>query len=160
MKDTGKTTQIGTLVMASNHIGCTDDIPNRALETLKTADLVLFEEDRPARQTLKAAGIRRDYLKFNEHHQMQTLDEVAEALKKGRTVIYMSDQGSPALPPAPDQGPPAPQQLTQGSRGGCSQIRSQQLSLLSLFALLMLCCGRNRRQSSSSAEENVSMDSA
>ena len=82
MKNTGKTTQIGTLVMASNHIGCTDDIPNRALETLKTADLVVFEEDRPARQTLKAAGIRRDYLKFNEHHQMQTLDEVAEALKR------------------------------------------------------------------------------
>lgn len=97
MKNTGKTTQIGTLVMASNHIGCTDDIPNRALETLKTADLVVFEEDRPARHTLKAAGIRRDYLKFNEHHQTQTLDEVAEALKKGRTVIYMSDQGSPAL---------------------------------------------------------------
>ena len=83
--------------MASNHIGNPADIPQRALELLKTADLTVFEEDKPARATLKAAGIHRDYLKFNEHHQEVTLEDVTACLKEGKTVIYMSDQGSPAL---------------------------------------------------------------
>jgi 16S rRNA (cytidine1402-2'-O)-methyltransferase len=97
VKNTGKTAPEGLLVMASNHIGCVDDIPSRALEYLRTADLVVFEEDKPARSTLKAAGIHKEYLKFNEHHQEFTLDEVKNGLKAGQTVIYMSDQGSPAL---------------------------------------------------------------
>jgi 16S rRNA (cytidine1402-2'-O)-methyltransferase len=97
VKNTGKTTTAGLLIMASNHIGRPEDIPPRALIALKEADLVIFEEDKPARQTLKAAGIHRDYLKFNEHHQQDSLEEATEALKKGSTVIYMSDQGSPAL---------------------------------------------------------------
>ena len=83
--------------MASNHIGRPEDIPQRALIALKEADLVIFEEDKPARQTLKAAGIHREYLKFNEHHQQESLDDARAALKTGKTVIYMSDQGSPAL---------------------------------------------------------------
>ena len=97
MKNTGKTATTGTLVMASNHIGNTLDIPRRSLKILKTADLVVFEEDKPARSTLKAAGIQKEYLKFNEHHQREALDEVVNSLKKGLTVVYMSDQGSPAL---------------------------------------------------------------
>ena len=66
--------------MASNHIGRPEDIPQRALIALK-ADLVIFEEDKPA-TTLKAAGIHRDYLKFNEHHQQEFLTMLALHLKR------------------------------------------------------------------------------
>lgn len=83
--------------MAANHIGCSDDISSRSLALLRTADLVVFEEDRPARAALKLAGIHRDYLKFNEHHQKDSLDEIQSALSQGKTVIYMSDQGCPTL---------------------------------------------------------------
>lgn len=59
--------------------------------------MVVFEEDRPARAALKAAGVQREYFKFNEHHQDITIEHVRESLKSGLTVVYMSDQGSPSL---------------------------------------------------------------
>lgn len=87
----------GVLVMGANSLGLAADIPQRSLEFCRTADVVVFEEDRIARQTLKAAGIHRDYLKYNEHKQKDTLDDVRTALNDGKTVLYMSDQGSPII---------------------------------------------------------------
>ena len=85
------------LIMASNHLGKEEDLPFRSKEALKNSDLVIFEEARPARQALKASQVTREFLLFNEHTQKETLEEVRKALKKGKTVCYMSDQGSPTL---------------------------------------------------------------
>jgi 16S rRNA (cytidine1402-2'-O)-methyltransferase len=57
-------------------------------------DVAVFEEDRPARQALKAAGVHRPYLKHNEHRDDGTLAEIESALRAGKTVSYMSDQGT------------------------------------------------------------------
>lgn len=90
------------LILAANGIGNPKDIPQRSLEALRTADLLVFEEDRPARQALKAAGIHRDYVKLSEHQQESTLELVKESFYAGKTVCYMSDQG---LPTIADPGP-------------------------------------------------------
>lgn len=87
----------GTLIMAAGAIGNPADIPTRALEVLRTADLLVFEEDRPARAMLKAAGVHREYLKYSEQDEIQTIREVEKALKRGEKVCYMSDQGCPTL---------------------------------------------------------------
>ena len=87
----------GTLIMAAGAIGNVIDIPTRALEAIRTADLLVFEEDRPARAMLKAAGVHREYLKYSEQDEVQTIREVEKALKRGETVCYMSDQGCPTL---------------------------------------------------------------
>jgi 16S rRNA (cytidine1402-2'-O)-methyltransferase len=89
--------QTGLLIMASNSLGNVLDIPKRSLEAAASSDLVVFEEDKIARQVLKAAGVHREYLKFNEHRQKDTLEEIRDALNAGKTVTYMSDQGSPVL---------------------------------------------------------------
>lgn len=86
-----------SLIMASNHLGNEDDLPLRSKEALQNSDLVVFEEARPARKALKASGVKREFLLFNEHAQKDTLEEVRRALKKGQTVCYMSDQGSPTF---------------------------------------------------------------
>ncbi len=85
----------GKLILAGNAIGNPTDIPVRALEALRAADLVIFEEDRPARAALKAAGIHRSYLKLNEHDSKETLALARTALKARQTILYMSDQGMP-----------------------------------------------------------------
>ena len=87
----------GRLIMASNSIGNNLDIPNRSLEHVREADLIVFEEDKPARQVLKTAKVHREYLKYSEHNQESTLVEVRNKLKEGKTVCYMSDQGVPTL---------------------------------------------------------------
>lgn len=88
---------LGTLIMASGSLGLDEDIPARSLQALRSADLVVFEEDRVARARLKAAGIHREYLRYSEHQEEATLDAVRAALKQGKTVVYMSDQGTPVL---------------------------------------------------------------
>ena len=87
----------GKLTMASTHIGCLEDIPVRTLDNLRLADLVVFEDHRPARTMLRQAGIHREYLNYNEHHQSETLSAVREALNRGQHVVYCSDQGCPSL---------------------------------------------------------------
>jgi 16S rRNA (cytidine1402-2'-O)-methyltransferase len=87
----------GKLVMASNSLGLAVDIPARSLAAVKDADLVVFEEDRGGRAVLKAAGIHRDYLRYSEHNQIETLENIVAALRDGKTVAYLSDQGCPGL---------------------------------------------------------------
>ncbi len=83
--------------MAATHIGNPEDIPPRSLEALRKADLLIFEEDRPARSFLKAAGIHREYERWSEHKQSNTLENAIEAFGSGQWVVYMSDQGTPNL---------------------------------------------------------------
>jgi 16S rRNA (cytidine1402-2'-O)-methyltransferase len=90
-KNSGK----GRLVLAFGSLGLMDDVPLRSLEALRTSDLLLFEEDRGARQYLKAAGIHREYLRLSEHRESLALEEAEAAFKRGQTVVYMSDQGAP-----------------------------------------------------------------
>ncbi len=91
-----KTSQ-AKLIMAANSLGQPGDIPLRSLEALRTSDLLIFEEDKPARQALKAAGVHRDYLKLTEHNEKETVLAASAALKAGKVVCYMSDQGMPTL---------------------------------------------------------------
>lgn len=87
----------GTIILASSHIGNPEDTPKRSLEALKLGDLLVFEEDRPARKLLKTAGINKSYLKYNEHSRHETINSIIKNLKDGKTVVYMSDQGCPSL---------------------------------------------------------------
>ena len=87
----------GTLIMAASHIGDVEDTPKRTLLALQQSDLLIFEEDRPARLLLKQAGIHKHYIKYNEHDPQETLDILRDHLKAGKTAVYVSDQGCPTL---------------------------------------------------------------
>ena len=87
----------GTIILAGNSLGNPTDIPARALDALRASDLLVFEEHKPARMALKAAGIHRDYIRYNEHSKSDTIDQIQSALKSGQTVTYMSDQGMPNI---------------------------------------------------------------
>ena len=97
MREQEDASAAATLIMASTHIGNIDDTPSRTLESLASCDLVVGEEDAPLRALLKRAGLQRPYLKYNEHHQNDTLQQVRAALARGETVLYVSDQGCPGL---------------------------------------------------------------
>lgn len=98
----------GTLILASTHIGNLEDTPFRTLLAIHSADLRIFEEDRPARQLFKLirekgmGGDERNtaplpYLKYNEHAPQDTLALLKTSLKEGKTAVYVSDQGCPSL---------------------------------------------------------------
>jgi 16S rRNA (cytidine1402-2'-O)-methyltransferase len=83
------------LFILGTTLGAIEDIPTRTLDVVRSCDLLVVEEDRPARQVLKAAGIHREYIKWNEHQSKSVMDDVRSALNAGKTVAYLSDQGMP-----------------------------------------------------------------
>jgi 16S rRNA (cytidine1402-2'-O)-methyltransferase len=93
--DTDK--KIGTLWMAATTLGDMKDIPVRSLELLKTCPFLVFEEDKQARQFLKAAGVQRQWMRYTEQREAFTLEELERELRSGNDALYMSDQGTPGL---------------------------------------------------------------
>ena len=81
--------QKGKLIMASNSIGNNSDIPLRSLEYVKTADLLVLKKINLEDRCLKTAGIHRDYLKFSEHLQTDTLDSVKSAKVRKNSLLYV-----------------------------------------------------------------------
>lgn len=79
-------------------VGNLGDITLRALELLKTADLVLAEDTRTTGRLLKHYDIKarlQSHHKFNEH---QTAEAVAERLAASdETVVLVSDAGTPGI---------------------------------------------------------------
>ena len=79
-------------------MGNLGDITLRALELLKTADLVLAEDTRTTGMLLKHYDIKarlQSHHKFNEH---QTAEAVAERLAASdETVVLVSDAGTPGI---------------------------------------------------------------
>ena len=89
---------MGKLYLVPTPVGNLGDITLRALELLKTADLVLAEDTRTTGILLKHYDIKarlQSHHKFNEH---QTAEAVAERLAAGdETVVLVSDAGTPGI---------------------------------------------------------------
>lgn len=87
----------GRLYLVSTPIGNLADITLRALETLKTVDLIAAEDTRRTRQLLSHFDIHTrlvSYHAFNEHRKTEALLDRIEA---GDAVAVVSDAGTPAI---------------------------------------------------------------
>ncbi len=85
------------LFVVPTPVGNLDDITLRALNVLRTADLLLAEDTRTTGILLKHFGITVPMLahhKFNEH---QTVLSIAKRIKAGSTVALVSDAGTPCI---------------------------------------------------------------
>ncbi len=89
--------KMGTLWMAATTLGDMRDIPLRSLELLRDSPFLIFEEDKQARQFLKAAGVQRQWMRYTEQREAFTLEELEKELRAGKDAVYMSDQGTPGL---------------------------------------------------------------
>ena len=89
---------MGKLYLVPTPVGNLGDITLRALELLKTADLVLAEDTRTTGMLLKHYDIKarlQSHHKFNEH---QTAEVVAERLAASdEIVVLVSDAGTPGI---------------------------------------------------------------
>ena len=85
------------LYIVPTPVGNLDDMTFRAIEVLKTSDLILAEDTRTSSILLKHFDIHtplRSHHKFNEH---QTVAGVAEQLRSGLNIALISDAGTPAI---------------------------------------------------------------
>ena len=85
------------LYLVPTPIGNLKDITLRAIEVLKTADVILAEDTRTSGQLLKHLEISRplqSYHIFNEH---KTVEKLVDRMNKGEVFALISDAGTPAI---------------------------------------------------------------
>lgn len=85
------------LYLVPTPIGNLGDITIRALEVLKSADLILAEDTRTTRILLDHYGISvslRSHHKFNEH---RSLEAVCDSIARGTVTALVSDAGTPGV---------------------------------------------------------------
>lgn len=87
----------GKLYIVPTPVGNLGDMTPRAVETLKSSDLILCEDTRTSAVLLRHFGINvptASHHKFNEHNA--TLP-VVEKLENGATISLISDAGTPGV---------------------------------------------------------------
>lgn len=85
------------LYLVPTPIGNLQDITLRALETLKTVDVVLAEDTRTSGQLLKHYEISAKLQAYHQHNEHQTVEHLVQRLKGGETMALVSDAGTPAI---------------------------------------------------------------
>jgi 16S rRNA (cytidine1402-2'-O)-methyltransferase len=87
----------GTLYLVATPIGNLQDISLRALETLKTVDLIACEDTRHTRKLLTHFGISARLTSYYEHNEQERAEELSELLINGKSIAVVSDAGTPAI---------------------------------------------------------------
>ncbi len=88
----------GILYLVSTPIGNYDDITIRALNTLKTVEVVVCEERKEGQRLLSHYGIQAPILdQLNEHNETAGCFHILEYLKSGKNVALISDAGTPVF---------------------------------------------------------------
>jgi 16S rRNA (cytidine1402-2'-O)-methyltransferase len=87
----------GTLYLVATPIGNFEDITLRALEVLRTADLVVYEERREGERLLRHFQIQKPVETLNEHNEAAASFNILAHLKEGKTIALVSDCGTPVF---------------------------------------------------------------
>jgi 16S rRNA (cytidine1402-2'-O)-methyltransferase len=85
------------LYVVATPIGNLNDITLRALEVLKSADVIAAEDTRHSGNLLRHFEIRKPLVSYHEHNEAMRSAELAERLAAGEDVALITDAGMPGL---------------------------------------------------------------
>jgi 16S rRNA (cytidine1402-2'-O)-methyltransferase len=85
------------LFVVATPIGNLGDITLRAIEVLKSADVVAAEDTRRSGMLLKHLGIKKPFVSYHEHNEAARTTELVERLGRGENVALITDAGTPGL---------------------------------------------------------------
>ena len=87
----------GTLYVIATPIGNLEDITIRAINTLKSIDMIACEDTRRTRILTERYGINKQLVSFYSYNQMRKTSYLIEELKKGKNIGLVSDAGTPGI---------------------------------------------------------------
>ena len=85
------------LYVVATPIGNLGDITLRALEVLRSVDMVAAEDTRVTQKLLDHHGIRTRLIALHQHNERRAAEQLIAALAKGRSAAMVSDAGTPSL---------------------------------------------------------------
>lgn len=85
------------LYLVPTPIGNLADITLRALETLKSVDVILAEDTRTSGILLKHYAISKPLQSFHNFNEHKVLSNLVERLEKGEVMALISDAGTPGI---------------------------------------------------------------
>ena len=83
-----------SLYIIATPIGNLGDITFRAVEILKSVDLILAEDTRTSGHLLKHYGISKPLQSFHNFNEHKIVDKLIERLQSGETMALISDAGT------------------------------------------------------------------
>jgi len=89
--------EASTLYVVATPIGNLRDVTLRALDVLRTANIVAAEDTRHTRRLLDHYGIAAKLVAAHEHNERAAAARVIEWLRAGQSVALVTDAGTPAV---------------------------------------------------------------
>lgn len=87
----------GTLFIVATPIGNLNDLSRRALEILRSADVIVCENNRVSSVLLRAYEIQKPLVGLFEHASPERLANLVQQLLEGKNLAYISDAGTPGV---------------------------------------------------------------
>src|SRR5688572_5130901 len=85
------------LYLIATPIGNLGDITLRAVETLRSVDVVASEDTRKTGLLLKHLGIEKRQIAFHEHNEARAGAQIIAMLEEGKSVAVVTDGGTPGI---------------------------------------------------------------
>jgi 16S rRNA (cytidine1402-2'-O)-methyltransferase len=87
----------GTLFIVATPIGNLDDITFRAVQVLKSVDIVLAENTRHSKKLLLHLDISKTIRAFHEHNEREKTKAIIGEIRSGKSIALISDAGTPLI---------------------------------------------------------------
>jgi len=85
------------LYVVATPIGNLGDITLRAVEALKSADVIAAEDTRHSGLLLKHLEIKKPFISYHEHNEATRTLQLVERLARGENIALITDAGTPGL---------------------------------------------------------------
>src|ERR1035437_9663809 len=85
------------LYLVPSPIGNLADITFRAIEILKTVDLILAEDTRTSSVLLRHYNIEKPVTPYHQHNEHKVLQHLVDQMGGGKTMALITDAGTPGI---------------------------------------------------------------
>ena len=85
------------LYLVPSPIGNLSDFTFRAVEVLKSVDVILCEDTRTTSVLLNHYGIQRPLTPYHQHNEHKVVSHLTDQLEAGKTMALVTDAGTPGI---------------------------------------------------------------